>query len=39
MIDLSGFQLMFGPMDNQGSGADAVILSQIGPDGDYDAVD
>ena len=38
-IDLSGFPVMFGPMDNQGSGADAVILSQIGPDGEYDAVD
>ena len=32
-IDLSGFSVMFGPMDNQGSDADAVILSQIGPDG------
>ncbi|MCE2502003.1 MAG: ABC transporter substrate-binding protein [Dehalococcoidia bacterium] len=38
-IDLSGFSVMFGPMDNQGSDADAVILSQIGPDGEYDAVD
>ena len=35
--DLSGFGLMFGPMDNQGS--DAVFLTMIGPDGEYDAVD
>ena len=35
--DLSGFELMFGPMDNQGS--DAVFLTMIGPDGEYDPVD
>ena len=35
--DLNGFDLMFGPGDNQGS--DAVFLTIIGPDGEYDAVD
>ena len=36
-INLDGFELMFGSMDNQGS--DAVFLTMIGPDGEYDAVD
>ena len=36
-IDLDGFNLMFGPMDNQGS--DAVFLTQIGPDGNYQVVE
>lgn len=37
MIDLEGFQLQFGPGDNQGS--DKVFLTVIGADGAYHAVD
>ena len=36
-ISLDGFNLMFGPMDNQGS--DAVFLTQISPDGNYQVVE
>ena len=37
MIDLEGFELRFGPEDNQGS--DKVFLTVIGSDGAYHAVD
>ncbi|MXZ92161.1 MAG: ABC transporter substrate-binding protein [Chloroflexi bacterium] len=32
-IDIDGYELKFGPNDNQGS--DSVFLSVIGPDGEY----
>ena len=37
VIDLDGFQLGYGPDDNQGS--DAVFLTMIGLDGEYEPVD
>ena len=35
--DLGGFELEFGPIDNQGS--DRVFLTEIGPDGRYRAIE
>ena len=37
VIDIDGFQLVYGPGDNQGS--DAIFLSVIGSDGQYHSVD
>ena len=37
VIDLDGFQLKFGPNDNQGS--DSVFLTVVGADGEYRQVD
>ena len=37
VIDLDGFQLKFGPNDNQGS--DSVFLTVVGADGEYEPVD
>ncbi len=37
VIDLDGFQLKFGPNDNQGS--DSVFLTVVGTDGEYRQVD
>ncbi|MCY4414696.1 MAG: ABC transporter substrate-binding protein, partial [Chloroflexi bacterium] len=37
VIDIDGFQLRYGPDDNQGS--DAVFLTVIGPGGEYEPVD
>ena len=37
VIDIDGFQLRYGPDDNQGS--DAVFLTMIGLDGEYEPVD
>ena len=37
VIDINGFQLRYGPNDNQGS--DSVFLTVIGSDGGYQWVD